>query len=311
MSTNNILNAPIPFQPSKGGLGVTTTPANGQIPIGNGTNYTIVNITAGSNLTITNGAGTITIVSNMPINYISNLSLTWASLTTITLATGQCRNSTNTFDIIVTGSQTITVSSTGVNGLDAGAVAASTWYAVFSIGDTTGSNTGKGLLSLSSTSPTLPVGYNVFRRIGWIKTTAASQILNFYQQGADGVRIYFWNDLLSTLSVLSSGSATTFTSVSCSAFIPSTANYGTFTVGFTNQPAGASATDNAKFRATGSSLTTANTPYLVSLGTKTSGGASNKTQISLPLSASQSIDYAVTNANDTLTLTVVGYYDYV
>lgn len=38
------------------------TPANGQIPIGNGTDYTVANITAGYAQTVTNGAGTITIL---------------------------------------------------------------------------------------------------------------------------------------------------------------------------------------------------------------------------------------------------------
>lgn len=48
----------------RGGLGVTTTPANGQIPIGNGTNYTVATITAGTGISVTNGAGTITIAAS-------------------------------------------------------------------------------------------------------------------------------------------------------------------------------------------------------------------------------------------------------
>ena len=48
---------------SKGGTGVTGTPANGQLLIGNGTGFTLNTITAGSNVTVTNGAGTITIAS--------------------------------------------------------------------------------------------------------------------------------------------------------------------------------------------------------------------------------------------------------
>lgn len=46
-----------------GGLGITTTPSNGFIPIGNGTNYTAAAITAGTGITVTNGAGSITIAS--------------------------------------------------------------------------------------------------------------------------------------------------------------------------------------------------------------------------------------------------------
>jgi hypothetical protein len=44
-----------------GGTGITTTPSNGQIPIGNGTNYTAATLTAGSGISITNGAGSISI----------------------------------------------------------------------------------------------------------------------------------------------------------------------------------------------------------------------------------------------------------
>jgi hypothetical protein len=45
----------------QGGTGATATPANGQIPIGNGTTFTIANITAGTGIAVTNGSGTITI----------------------------------------------------------------------------------------------------------------------------------------------------------------------------------------------------------------------------------------------------------
>jgi hypothetical protein len=48
---------------ASGGTGVTTTPSNGQLLIGNGTGYTAANLTAGSNVTITNSAGGITIAA--------------------------------------------------------------------------------------------------------------------------------------------------------------------------------------------------------------------------------------------------------
>lgn len=44
-----------------GGTGVTSTPANGQLLIGNGTGYTLSTLTAGTNVTVTNTAGGITI----------------------------------------------------------------------------------------------------------------------------------------------------------------------------------------------------------------------------------------------------------
>ena len=44
-----------------GGTGLTSTPANGAIDIGNGSGFTRATITAGSGLTVTNGTGSITI----------------------------------------------------------------------------------------------------------------------------------------------------------------------------------------------------------------------------------------------------------
>lgn len=59
---------------ANGGTAVSGTPTNGQILIGNGTGYTIANITAGSNITISNTAGGITIsgTANTPV-YSSEL----------------------------------------------------------------------------------------------------------------------------------------------------------------------------------------------------------------------------------------------
>ena len=47
----------------RGGTGLTAAPANGQIPIGNGSGYALSTLTAGANVTITNAAGTITIAA--------------------------------------------------------------------------------------------------------------------------------------------------------------------------------------------------------------------------------------------------------
>ena len=58
---------------SKGGTNLTTIPTNGQLLIGNGTGYSVASLTAGSNITITPGAGTITIAATTatPFNYVT------------------------------------------------------------------------------------------------------------------------------------------------------------------------------------------------------------------------------------------------
>jgi hypothetical protein len=48
---------------ANGGTNVATIPTNGQLLIGNGSGYTLASLTAGSNITITPGAGTISIAS--------------------------------------------------------------------------------------------------------------------------------------------------------------------------------------------------------------------------------------------------------
>ena len=54
---------------AKGGTGVTTVPTNGQLPIGNGTGYTVGSLTAGSGITITNAAGAITIAATAAASF--------------------------------------------------------------------------------------------------------------------------------------------------------------------------------------------------------------------------------------------------
>ena len=58
---------------AKGGTNLTTVPSNGQLLIGNGTGYTVAGLTAGSGITITPGAGTISIASTAAtaFNYVT------------------------------------------------------------------------------------------------------------------------------------------------------------------------------------------------------------------------------------------------
>ena len=51
---------------SRGGTGVSTTPANGQLLIGNGTGYTVANLTAGTGISVSNASGAITITNTSP-----------------------------------------------------------------------------------------------------------------------------------------------------------------------------------------------------------------------------------------------------
>ena len=75
-------------------------------------------------------------------------------------------------------SLTIDAATVGPNGLDAGSLAASTFYHVYLIDDGT---TTAGLLSLSATTPTLPSGYVYFSRIGARITNGSSNFISVNQ----------------------------------------------------------------------------------------------------------------------------------
>ncbi len=91
-------------------------------------------------------------------------------------------SASNQFVTLRTVNLTIAGTSVGANALDAGSIAASTWYSLWVIWNGT---TTAGLLSLSATAPTLPSGYTHKARIGWIRTDASGNKypLSFTQFG--------------------------------------------------------------------------------------------------------------------------------
>lgn len=92
------------------------------------------------------------------------------------------RNSSGDPALLAGVSLSIDSAASGVNGLDTGAVASNTWYAIWVIWNGT---TVAGLLSLSGTAPTMPSGYTHKTRVGWIRTdgTANKYPLAFVQDG--------------------------------------------------------------------------------------------------------------------------------
>jgi hypothetical protein len=59
------------LSPDNGGTGLTATPTNGQLLIGNGAGYTLAALTAGTGVSVTNAAGSITIDNTAPDQIVS------------------------------------------------------------------------------------------------------------------------------------------------------------------------------------------------------------------------------------------------
>lgn len=76
--------------PIRGGLGINTVPTNGQVPIGNGTTYTAAALTQGTGITITNGAGSITIAATgaVPLSFAADSGTATPSANSITITGG-------------------------------------------------------------------------------------------------------------------------------------------------------------------------------------------------------------------------------
>jgi hypothetical protein len=89
-------------------------------------------------------------------------------------------NSSGNVTYITSPSVTIDLTTVGANGLDAGVIAATTWYYVYLISN---SVTTAGIASLSATTPTLPTGYVFTMRVGAMKTDGTSALLRTIQKG--------------------------------------------------------------------------------------------------------------------------------
>lgn len=134
---------------------------------------------------------------------------------------GFVADSTRTAIIEWTSTLNVDIETSGVGGLDTGSESADTWYAVHVIGDTTGVNAPAGIFSESPGFPTLPSGYDVFRRVGWVRNPSNSNFLRMRQTGNGRDRWVDW-DANDEQFVISGGSASSFTNVDASAYAPST-----------------------------------------------------------------------------------------
>ncbi|NMG64874.1 hypothetical protein GPA19_07940 [Azoarcus indigens] len=123
---------------------------------------------------------------------------------------------------------TITTTTVGAGGLDAGVLAASTWYSIWRIGKADGAR--NWLFSLSATSPTMPAGYTLKARIGWFRTdsTANKYPLSFIQSGRSVRYKPAAGSNLTLTPQMASGVAgtigTTLVAAAVGAFVPPTAS---------------------------------------------------------------------------------------
>ncbi len=113
--------------------------------------------------------------------------------------------------VYATMTGTLDIETSGVNGLDTGLEAPSTFYYIHAIAQSDG--TGALLLSASSTAPNKPTGYDYSALVGAVRNNASSNFIPFFQYG-NSVSYY------AQQNVLAAGQATTETAIDYSAFVP-------------------------------------------------------------------------------------------
>lgn len=264
-------------------------------------------------------------IYSLPHLYISGLNISAASTTIIAIAPGQARDSNDNIDmpvgfpnlqgttLPVTQFQgympPILVSSVvnGVNGLDTGTIAASTQYAIYLIGDSRGYNPVAGILSLTSNpGPIMPLGYDSFRLIGFWQTDGSSHFVYATHKPQNMVGAVTYYDV-PPIAVLTGGNATTFTAIdlTTNAAIPTTTLPNVIVwllVVFIPAAAG----DVVQFRPTGSAAT-ANVTTIVGIA----AGIAQTQYIEVIAGVSggsvPSIDYLVTSASDSVTVSVASW----
>ena len=191
----------------------------------------------------------------------------------------------------------------GAGGLDAGSLGASLQYAVYLIGDSRGYNPVAGIMTLTSNPlPLMPLGYDSYRLIGFIETDGSSHFVyaTHKPQNMVGALEYINQP---PISVLSGGTATTFTAIdlTASSAVPTTTLPNvivTLLVTFIPAAAGdvvtfrpTGQTSGAYWTITGIAAGIAQSQYLVMIA----GVGSSKPEI----------DYLVTSGSDAVSVSVV------
>jgi hypothetical protein len=244
----------------------------------------------------------------IPVGFVYNARFSWDSVSQVSIGTaGQlsaAKDSRGQSNIIWSGVLTASMAVSGAGGLQTGSVeAANTWYRVLVIADSSGVNPVRALLVPEGTAFNQS-GYDIFRRLGYVRNNGSSNFLKFNQAGEAQARFVLYDEDAANLTALTDGAATTPTVVSLATFVPPIGRTQVMTsIGF--RTTGGAATDQLLLRPNG---VTSNSPAI-----RVAPGAlvaqKQKQMVDLFTNASQEIQYAGSNAADRTDVIVAGYYD--
>lgn len=161
-------------------------------------------------------------IVNAPYLDVDGLEIAIASTTTATVQAGRARNSSNENDIIMSVAATLDAANNGINGLDTGSLAATSFYSLYVVGDSTENNDPGVVISLSASAPLLPVGYDMYRKIGYLRTDGSSHFLAGYWSGSANERTFVYDVPLAT--AVTAGNSATYAAVTLTGMVPAVQN---------------------------------------------------------------------------------------
>ena len=234
-------------------------------------------------------------IVDLPFYYVNDIQIKTITNTTVQISAGQCRDSTNTYDITLPSAVTINAAVNGLNGLDTGTFAASTFYYVYVIASPNQALPVGCILSTSLTAPTMPYGYGIFRRVGSMVANSATHFINVYVKGKGTEREYFFDSLV---TVLTATGNTAFTSLALSTLgaVPPTSQLAYLQATLLPATAG----NQAHIKPTGGAS------YQFMYAPVISQNSTQSMWVSLNPTGN-SIDYQTTSGSDALTINVFGY----
>jgi len=161
-------------------------------------------------------------IVNAPYLSVDGLQIAIASTTTLTVQTGRARNSTNQNDIIMDAVATLNAADNGINGLDTGSLANATLYSLYVVGDSTENNPAGVILSANASAPLMPVDYDMYRKIGYLRTDGSAHFLAGYWTGSSNERTFVYDVPIAT--AVTAGSSATYAAVTLTTFVPAVQN---------------------------------------------------------------------------------------
>lgn len=243
-----------------------------------------------------------------PVGLIFNARLNWDSASQVSVGTAgnlsALKDSKGRSDISWNGILTASMAVSGPGGLQTGSVeAANTWYRVLIIADSTGVNPTAALLVPNGT-PFSQSGYDIFRRVGYVRNNGASNFLKFFQAGDGNIRFIYYDETAATLALLVNGNATVFTDLSLAVLVPPIGR-STVYIGMAFENVGGAAADELMLRPKGSTIATP----VIRMAPGILLTQKQKQNALMFVDAAQTLQYVVSNANDGVDIAVVGYYD--